>query len=134
MKKWIRFLPVVVVLMFVGAALAQTNNNYTCVDTSVTSASVPTSVMSPPATKITTWIAHVEASPASDPVRFFFYTGSTAPTAVPSPAAYIERTSGSDWTDAVTCSNPSCVGPIGQGIGAYLAGGSTATTVNVCYR
>jgi hypothetical protein len=108
------------------------NTSYTCVDTSVTSATVPTSVFSPG--RYTTWFVHAEASPASDPVRIFFYTGSTPPTAVPSPSAYMERPSGSDWWDQITCDQPSCNDAIGQGIGAYLASGSTATTIDVCGR
>lgn len=113
-----------------AAGTGQTN--YTCTDVTVSSATVPTSVASPG--RITTWIAHVESSPASDPVRFIFYTGSTPPTAVPSPSAYYEVDSGNQWYDAITCDAPSCNDAIGQGMAAYLKSGSTATVIDVCTR
>ena len=113
-------------------AIAQSvMNQYTCTVTSVTSASVPTVIMSPG--RVTTWAIHVEASPALDNVKIFPYNG-TPPTAVPSPDIGMERPSGSDWTDSITCDNSSCRDAMGQGWVGYLQGGSTATKVDVCTR
>jgi hypothetical protein len=108
------------------------NTGYTCVDVSVTSATVPTTVFSPART--TTWIAHVESSPASDPVRYIFFVGATPPTAVPSPSAYMEKDPGADLWDGINCDNPSCVDAIGEGVAAYLKSGSTPITVDFCSR
>ena len=125
----------VAVVMIAGSLYAAGNignTGYTCVDVAVTSGTVPTVIASPG--RVTTWIAHVESSPASDPVRFIFYKDSTPPTAVPSPAAYIEKDPGADIWDGITCNAPSCVDAIGQGVAAYLKSGSTAITVNFCSR
>ena len=113
-------------------AIAQSvMNSYTCTTTSVSSATTPTIIMSP---GLMTWFnIHVEASPAADPVKVFAYSG-TPPTAVPSPEAAMERTSGSDFTDTVACNAPSCRNAIGRGWMGYLEGGSTATKVDACNR
>lgn len=121
--------------LFAGGAvvaLAQTNNNYTCVSTSVTSATVPTAIFTP--NRITTWIAHARSSPAADPVLIFPYVGPTVPTAVPSPAGVMEIPSGSSVSDAVTCPASTCLDAIGEGWAAVLAGGSTGQTVDFCSR
>jgi hypothetical protein len=131
MKKWLRFLPVALVLGYVGVVWAQTNNTYTCLSTTISSSSSPVAVATPG--RMTTWIAHVRSTPAADPVLIFPYTG-TVPTAVPSPAAAMEIPSGSYLPDAVTCPAPTCLDAMGQGWAAVLLSGSTSTVVDWCSR
>jgi hypothetical protein len=131
MKKWIKFLPIVGVLCFVGTVLAQTNNGYTCLSTTIGSSTSPVAIATPG--RITTWTAHVRSTPAADPVLIFPYTG-TVPTAVPSPAAAMEIPSGNMLADAITCSEPTCKDAIGQGWAAVLLSGSTSTVVDFCAR
>lgn len=131
MKKWIKWTPLVAVLVFVGTVWAQTNNTYTCVSTTVSSSSSPVAVFTP--ARITTWVAHVRSTPSADPVLIFPYTG-TVPTAVPSPAAAMEIPSGGYLPDAVTCPASTCLDAIGQGFAAVLLSGSTPTVVDWCSR
>jgi hypothetical protein len=132
MKRWGRYAIIAVVLGYVGVVLAQTNNNYTCVSTTISSSSSPVAIFSPPV-RITTWIAHARSSPAADPVLIWPYVG-TVPTAVPSPAAVLEVPSGSSVTDQVTCPQATCMDAIGENWAAVLASGSTATTIDMCWR
>ena len=128
----VRLVVLGIVFSFIGTALAQTNGGYTCLSTSVTSASVPAGIMSPG--RMTAFFIHVRSSPAADPVLIFPYTGTTVPTAVPSPANVLERPSGSEFSDAVSCDSTTCKDAVGQGWAAYLASGSSAITVDACYR
>ncbi len=133
--RWTRIIILGVVLGLITAALVEadsTNNGYTCISTSVTSNSAPVGIMSPG--RMTTFLIHVRSSPAADPVLLFPYVSTPVPTSVPSPAAVVERPSGSDFFDGVNCDQTSCVDAIGQGWAAVLAGGSTAITVDSCYR
>lgn len=123
----------VMVVCYKAAVWAQAgSHSRTCQTTSVTSATIPTSVMAPQ--QVTEFIIQNSSSPAADTVRVFPYTGGAAPTAVPSPDISLEVQSGNSMSDAVNCSNPSCAQGMGQGWAAYLAGGSTATTVRACWR
>lgn len=121
----------VVLTLCASLALAQNNTyrNYTCVSTSVTSATVPVAVMTPGLMQ--SWILHVRSTPASDPVLLFPYTGALPGTA---PAGVIERASGTDFADQITCNAPDCRYAVGSGWGAVLASGVTATTVDACNR
>ena len=132
-KKWIRLAIPLSVLAFVGWAWAQsTPNPYTCTTTTVSSSSSPVAIMTP--ARLTTWTIHVQSTPAADPVLVFPYVGNTVPSAVPSPEAAMERVSGSDWSDAVTCNAPNCSSNVGEGWAAVLESGSTATKVTTCTR
>lgn len=130
MRKWLlRCIPICLVLGFVGMALAQT---YTCTVTAVSSSSSPVAIMTPG--RMTTWQIRVHASPAADPILYGFYSGTTVPTAVPSPEADMELASGDKDTDSVDCDVGQCGQAIGEGIWAVLESGSTATKVHVCTR
>lgn len=102
--------------------------NYTCQTTSVTSSSVPVNVL--PAAVMTTFTIHVRSTGAN-PVLIFPYAGSLPGSA---PTNVMERAAGSDWSDAISCGAPECLFAIGQAYGAVLATGSTAVTVDACYR
>lgn len=134
--KWIkRILYVCVTLAVIGLSLAEAQNaphGYTCLDTSVTSNSTPTAIATPG--QITTWLFQNSATPGSDVVLVFPYTGNAVPTAKPSPAGALEIASGALITDAITCSDASCKEAMGQGWAAVLQTGSTATTMHVCTR
>ena len=137
-RDYMRHLKIAIVLLVLAgiagsvyAAAPLVGHGYTCTVTSVTSATVPTVIMTPGT--MSDWVMHPEASPASDPVRVFPYIGA-APTAVPSPAAYMEIPSGSYLTDQITCTAPQCLFAMGDGWAAVLAGGSTATNFDACSR
>lgn len=132
MKKYLKILVVIGVLGFVGYAWAQsTPNTYNCRTTSVTSATVPTAIMTPG--RITTWSIHTRSGAAVSALVFPFM-GATAPTAVPTPTAVMEVPVGATWSDAITCNAPTCNDAIGQGWAAVLSSGSTAITIDACGR
>ncbi len=133
MKKWTRFIVLAIVLGLVAAALvrAQTSNGYTCVTTSVASASSPVAIMTPG--RLTTWTFHTRSGAAVSAL-IFPYVGNTVPAATPSPAGVMEVAAGSYLFDGITCSEPTCKDALGQGFAAVLASGVTAVTVDACAR
>ena len=138
------------VLVATGFALGETATQYLCYTVSVNSASVPVGILPPnPPSKPAAWsinerAANASATPAAANVLVFPYTGAVVPTGVPSACASptttltntgcYEVTPTKPLSDAVTCDQPSCVGPIGQAWGAILESGSTAVTVDSCER
>lgn len=135
--KYVKFLIIFAVLAGIGYSMKASAQPYSgqghlpkCVQTSVTSASVPTVILSPAA--ITTYLLHAESGDATG-VYYFFYQG-TAPTAVPTPSPVMELSIGAYVTDAVTCGSQNCLDGMGPGIAAVLTTGSTAVKVDSCTR
>lgn len=138
-------------LVVAGTSWAANNNNqYVCYTVSVNSASTPVGILPPnPPFKPAAWsinlrAANASATPAAENILIFPYTGATIPTGVPSACASptttltntgcYEVTPTKPFSDAVSCDNPSCVGPIGQGWAAVLESGSTAEAADSCIR
>jgi len=129
-----------------GIAWAQTNGGYTCGTVSVNSASVPVEVL--PDQEMTTFLvneraANASATPAAANILVFPYRG-TVPTGVPSACASPsttwtatgcnEVTPTKPFSDGVGCDAPTCKDAIGQSWAAVLESGSTAVTVDSCFR
>lgn len=126
------------------------NLGYTCYTVSVNSSTTPVGVLpvnppyKPSAWSINERAANASATPAAANILVFPYTGVTVPTGVPSACASptttltntgcYEVTPTKPFPDAVTCDQPSCVGPIGQPWAAVLESGSTAVVVDSCIR
>jgi hypothetical protein len=130
-----RAIPLLLLLAFVayGAeqALAQGyNTKYTCLSTSVTSSTTPVTVLN--VSEMTTWTIHARSGALG--VLCFPYTAQSVPTAVPSPAAIIEVPAGANLSDAVNCDLNTCKDAIGAAWACVLTTGSTAVTVDSCYR
>ena len=139
-------------LMVAGIALADTaaNLGYTCYSVSVNSSSAPVGVLplnppyKPAAWAINERAANATGTAAAANVLVLPYVGTTVPTGVPSACASptttltntgcYEVTPTKPFSDAVSCDQPSCVGPIGQAWAAVLESGSTAVTVDSCIR
>lgn len=136
-----------------GLAWAQANpanSGYVCYTVSVNSSSTPVGMLpANPPFKPSSWAineraANASATPAAANILVFPYAGATVPAAAPSACASptttlintgcIEVTPTKPFSDAVSCDNPSCVGPIGEGWAAVLESGSTAVTADSCIR
>ena len=132
-----------------GICYAQYNTAYVCSTVSVNSSTVPVGAL--PVNRMTTFTinersANASATPAAANVLVFPYVGVTVPTGVPSACASpsttltstgcMEVTPTKPLSDAVSCDNPSCAGngTIGSGWAAVLESGSTAVTLDDCYR
>lgn len=101
---------------------------YVCQTTSVTSATTPVSILAP--ARMTTWTIHTRSGAAVSAL-VFPYTGSVPGSA---PSGVMEVAAGAIWNDQVACSDPTCKFAIGEGWAAVLASGTTAVTVDTCYR
>jgi hypothetical protein len=131
MKRAIPFLLLLAVVAY-GAtqAWAQAyNTQYHCQTTSVTSSTTPVNVL--PNAFMTTFCIHARSGALG--VLAFPYPA-TIPTAVPSPAAIKEIPAGADLCDAVQCDTNTCRDAVGEAWAAVLTTGSTAVTVDACYR
>lgn len=108
---------------------AQGRNNYTCKTTSVTSSTVPVIIL--PNGTMTTWIIK-ERLEATVAVFAFPFTGVVAPGSAP--ANVFELSPGQPFPDQVNIATASGFSAVGQGWAAVLATGSSAMTVDACYR
>lgn len=110
------------------AAASSSGQGYTCQTTSVTSSTVPVNIV--PSSRMSDFIIHVRTGAAVSAL-IFPYIG-----AIPGspPSNVLERPAGSDLADQVTWATPAGNFGIGEAWGAALASGSTAITVDACWR
>lgn len=101
---------------------------YTCKTTSVTSASVPVQIM--PSATMSTWTIHTRSGAAVS-ILAFPYQGSLPGSA---PSNVMEVAAGAIWTDQINLNTALGHQAVGESWAAVLASGSTAVTVDTCYR
>jgi hypothetical protein len=143
-RNWVMIYLLCGALVVSVAAYAQQNPIPICSTTSVTSASVPVQVS---ATHLqTTWTIKERHGGAENILVFPILNGAvptSAPSACASPATTftagtgcIELVPDASFSDSVGCDNPSCnnASAVGAGWAAVLETGSTAVTVDSCYR
>jgi hypothetical protein len=106
------------------------SGRYTCCSTSVTSATVPVTIL--PGTEMSTWNFRVASGGGG--IFVFPYQGSLITTVGQTPANIYPVDGGQSFGDAQTCESPNCRNAMGEAWGALLQTGDTPVTEYTCYR